>query len=534
MELTRRLSAYLQCIPFHPFLLATYPAVALLAHNIEQVRPPIALRAALVSVIGAGVLLLIFRIVIRDWDRAALASSFAILLFFTYGHVYEYLQTVTVGGFVLGRHRHLIPLWLLIFGIGLWQLLRRGQRNSSLTVGLNGVTALALIFPLFTLTTYEVRLNAAQQEAEQLEVGGCGLQTPEGGQAPDVYFIILDAYARQDVLEEVYELDNSEFLTALEELGFYVARWSQSNYIHTELSLTSSLNMDYLQSLDPIFASGGPPDLSYIWPLLGKSRARQTFECLGYKIVTFDSGYYWTGWRDVDVFLSKETGLIGDFERTGGINSFESMLLRTSGGSILSDLAVVYPDLLGTELDHPYREHRERMLYIFDALGLSVPSIPGPKFVFAHILLPHPPYVFGPNGEPIEQTTAFSLNEEGKVPARVGYPNQVRFTNSVLLEAVEQILAVSRTPPVIIIQGDHGHGRHERDKVSILNAYYLPGEVEGVLYESITPVNNFRLVFDLYFRGDYGLLEDKSYYSPYDATYDFSEVPFDRPGRGGP
>ncbi len=93
---------------------------------------------------------------------------------------------------------------------------------------------------------------------------------------------------------------------------------------------------------------------------------------------------------------------------------------------------------------------------------------------------------------------------------------------------------MSRTPPIIILQGDHGYGRHARDKVSILNAYYFPGGGDEVLYETITPVNNFRLVFDLYFGGQFGLLEDVSYYSPYDAAYDFSEVPFERPGRSSP
>jgi hypothetical protein len=33
-----------------------------------------------------------------------------------------------------------------------------------------------------------------------------------------------------------------------------------------------------------------------------------------------------------------------------------------------------------------------------------------------------------------------------------------------------------------------------------------------MLYESITPVNTFRLVFNLYFGGSYDLLGDKNYF----------------------
>lgn len=67
-----------------------------------------------------------------------------------------------------------------------------------------------------------------------------------------------------------------------------------------------------------------------------------------------------------------------------------------------------------------------------------------------------------------------------------------------------------------------------RVKYGILNAYYLPNvdkdALNSSLYPSITPVNSFRLVFNLYFDADYELLPDKSY-APYkDYNYKFFEV----------
>jgi hypothetical protein len=63
-----------------------------------------------------------------------------------------------------------------------------------------------------------------------------------------------------------------------------------------------------------------------------------------------------------------------------------------------------------------------------------------------------------------------------------------------------------------------------RESISILNAYYLPGVDSSQLYDSISPVNTFRLIFNTYFGEDYELLDDRTYYSPYWQPYDFYDV----------
>lgn len=57
--------------------------------------------------------------------------------------------------------------------------------------------------------------------------------------------------------------------------------------------------------------------------------------------------------------------------------------------------------------------------------------------------------------------------------------------------------------------------------MKILNAFYLPGVNTDVLYPNISPVNTFRLVFNLYFNTDLQLLADESFvyrrhWHPYD------------------
>ena len=68
-----------------------------------------------------------------------------------------------------------------------------------------------------------------------------------GGNRPDIYYIILDAYGRHDALGE---FDNTDFLKELESRGFFVATNATSNYKYSIQSLASSLNLAYLDGLE--------------------------------------------------------------------------------------------------------------------------------------------------------------------------------------------------------------------------------------------------------------------------------------------
>ena len=150
--------------------------------------------------------------------------------------------------------------------------------------------------------------------------------------------------------------------------------------------------------------------------------------------------------------------------------------------------------------------------------------------MFAHLLIPHPSYVFGPNGEYIfDQNDIFGPETDyplGDTTDLTGYPNAINFIDKEMLVIVDQIIANSKTPPIIIIQGDHGSFRYntQAQRMTILNAYYLPG-IHAPLYPTITPVNTFRIIFDSYFGQDYPLLKDASWYSPANDHYNYELVP---------
>ena len=504
-------------IPWHPFLVAIFPVLALLAYNVAEIKLSEAARSLIWVFSLAVALLLITRLIVRDWYKAALVASLALILFSSYGHFYNFLEPFSLAGFAIGRHRFLAPLYLALFGLGVSWITRSKVDVQILTRALNLVSVTVVVIPLAQILIYSAREASAEIAAPS--TGLQQLSYLEGKSPPDIYYIILDGYSRDDVLNDFYGYDNSAFLEDLTASGFYIARCSQSNYSQTQLSLSSSLNLNYLSELVQDI-SETRSDRVGMPRLIKHSLVRQLLEELGYTMVAFETGYYWTQVEDAGVYISPKSSVTNLLDITGGLSGFESLLIKTYAGLILADGATVLPRFMQAELDHPKEIHRQRILFTLDQLG-KLASMPGPKFVFAHIVSPHKPFVFGPQGERVEH----------KGDAIGGYRDQVAYLNLRLVPLLQKIISDSATPPIIVIQGDHGGVETSgKDRLAILNVYYLPDGGNQGLYESITPVNTFRLIFNHYFGGQYEFLEDASYYSVYKTPFALAPVPNSRPG----
>jgi hypothetical protein len=507
----------------HPFLWALYPPLALLGQNTEQLAPGTAVRSLLAALFLAGAVLLATRLALRDWHQAAIFTSLCMIAFFSYGHVYALVEDRQWLGVTLGRHRFLGPLYLLLLG-SILAALWKSKDVRPATHAFTWIGLLMVLLPVFQIVSYSVESYLAnqklQREGPTAELAD--LRLPQEQPAPDIYYIILDTYTRADVLAEQLAFDNSDFLEALAERGFTTAGCSQSNYPSTALSLTSSLNMSYLRDLDERFL---PPNTNErdLYPYLWNNRVMRALEGLGYQSVAFDSGYSPTELRQADVFYSQDSDLLGIL-LADGINPYESMLLNTSAGMFVYELSPHLPERVQKflALDTAYVVHRNRILYTLNRLE-RLGGLAGPKFVFVHILAPHNPFVFGPNGEYIERKTPFTLNDDRDVIAMEdyaqGYAGQVQYLNQRMLAAIDAIVAESAQPPIILIQGDHGVPRLKAQQNAILSAYLLP-DVEGMLYDSISPVNSFRVILNSYFGGELDLLEDRSCASSNGAPFD--------------
>ena len=490
-------------IQFYPIAIAAFPILALLASNIQEVELEVGVRSLLLSITSAVLLVLILRLVLGEWQKASLLVVFFFLLFFSYGHIYESLQGALILGVDLGHHRYLVVIYGLVMVLGGYGILKMAGGRREVSWALNVMGLILVVIPIFQIANHLWAVSVSEGVSEANDEGS--ILEYEGDESPDIYYIILDAYLRKDALLDEREFDNSPFLQELGGLGFHVMECSRSNYSFTQASLTSSLNMAYLPDLTPRLESVGLASNNY-WLLLKHNLVREQLERIGYRTVAFDTGYDWSQLDDADYYFERSISPI----TSNVANQFERLLFKTTAGVVLTDFQykVMYEQFKDTNL--PYRAHVDRQLFLLDQLP-KIPSIEGPTFSFVHILIPHVPYVFGPNGEILTDPGYFSggkaqpVNEEYRMK---GYTGQIEFINARMLEILEILIEESDVPPIIVLQADTGAERGSEFK--ILNAYYLPGDGYDFLYPTISPVNTFRLIFDTYFGTSLGLLPDYS------------------------
>jgi hypothetical protein len=469
---------------------AAYPVLALLGSNIREVKSDVVYRPLLISFLFATLLFCVARLILRERTKAALVTTLFMFVFFTYGHVYEIAQHYY--GYLIylgGPHVALSILSFVILLLGTRHILR-AKDHTNLIQALTLIGAFLTIYPLV-----QIGIFYSQKESVPIPVKAQS-QTSRG---PDIYYIILDGYSRQDTIRALGG-DNADFIKELEATGFYVASCSRSNYRGTLLSLTSSLNLDYIYNAIP---HNGPSDanLEPIYHALQYSKVRATLEEQGYKIISFKTGYEWDEWRDADQFLYpplEETPFLYP-----AIQPFEYLYLQTTALRPL-----LQKGFLAKER---FIEHYNRVNYMLDELP-KVASQPGPKFVYAHFMAPHAPFIYLPDGS-INPDYNYYITEAGigadDEHIRVGYLNNVQYISKQILPVLQQVIANSDQPPIIIVQGDHGYVDEER-KYNNLNAYYFPGDAKQSLYPTLTPVNTFRLILKEYFGMDYDLRDDKS------------------------
>jgi hypothetical protein len=514
-------------MPLHPLLIALYPVLALYATNLGEIDAGLVFRPALFSVVTTILLLFVLFVITRNWAKTSALTSLILITFFSYGHIYNLLKSVKVAGVVLGSHRIMGPLWIILLVTGTVMIMRQKREKASNNTLLNQIAAIAVIIPLVQIIWFAGRAYSLdlQARAERSSFSG-ELQYSGEGQAPDIYYIILDAYGREDLLKENFDLDVSPTLTQLEDIGFYVADCSQSNYGQTMLSLTSSLNMHYLNDI----IEGLTPDetdRSAVEAAIRNNKVQQLLQAAGYETFTFETGFEWSELEGADHYVSPSDNNYEDLSSITGITEFEIFLIRTTAARVVLDIPALLPDTLSNAISYPNQERRNLNLYNLRTIS-NLPTGSRPKFVFAHLIIPHMPFVFAANGELVDKKFhVVEPDADNNVPLyKEGYREQLTYLNSRLVPMIEGILSNSKVEPIIILQGDHGPARvTSLERMRILNMYYLPGEDDSMLYPEVSPVNSFRIIFNQYFGTDYPILEDVSRYSTSPKYFDYLSVP---------
>jgi len=504
-------------LPFvHPLLFSIIPILSLYSANIRQASPSMLLIPTLITVGALVPFLLLAWVVIRDIYKSAIIASIFSVLFFYYGQALSAFQGHSTSTLMPAKWAILLIIWGVLFLVAAYFIARTRRNLIVSTVVLNAISAVIFLFIAVTVLLYEVNVDSADRNAAQnIDNSTLSLPLEEPARLPNIYYIILDRYAGESTLQDEFSFDNSEFLSYLSDKGFYIASQATSNYITTEVSLASSLNMEYLDHLSQEVPAGFP-DLDPIYHMIEHNQVALLLQSQGYQFLNFGS---WWGTTSQNRYADSN------------FNYWRVPYFST----VLFQQTAAYPIAARLGLfDDWNTRHGKCALYTFSTLPETTP-MKGPIFVFAHILMPHLPFVFDSNGTYLSPSEADSRNAEAN------YVNQLIYTNSKVETLINELLSSSDTPPIIILQADEGPFPKEtenagfdwrqaneqqlRQKMTILNAYYFPGMDKDAMYPSMTPVNSFRLIFNLYFKANFPLLPDKSYVNNIgDRPFDFIDV----------
>ena len=534
----------------HPLAFALARVIALYSVNegdvgLKELIRPLAGTLALGSLAFALAMLLAR----RDRERAALATSAFLMLFFAYGvfdtsvhqlqTAYNFVGAMITNGLPAGGKGEAwgaltFVLWAaaVITAVSICLRVRRER--------LAGVTAAAWIagFALTGPTLWRIGARAVNKRSVVAAITVSPLtplSVPSIHAGPDLFVIVLDAYVRQDVLRQMYDFDNEPFLAGLEKRGFTVARHSRANYDQTPLALGAALNLDYLKPDDTKTSLDG------MQPRIDRNRIAALLRERGYHFVSVPTGFDGTATPSADLIRADHAS--ESPWATASLTPFEEMLCAKTP-------FVLFPSgwkAIGFAL------HRQRILAAFKHLG-EVAALPYPKFVFAHILAPHPPFVFGPDGArpPVGQSVFLLGDASDYLPPwhvyKAGYVGQMRFVNQRILATLDDIQAKETRPYVVVLMGDHGsrshtdwHSRAKTDVREVFSNLYAvrcpPGQGDAAavatlrerLGGTVTPVTGLRLVMNAYFGGTLPDLPDRSLYSTADHPFDFYDVSGDLP-----
>ena len=338
-------------------------------------------------------------------------------------------------------------------------------------------------------------------------------ERPAGPQ-PDIYYLILDGFGRQDVLQDLYDLDLQPFVNALEARGFVVPAASQSNYAQTYLSMASSLNLSYLDDIAATMRESS--DRRPLDHLIRQNALMTIARRADYEVVAIGSDYSATARFDVaDQCLCEQYGLSEIEVATLNLTPIRALPLHR----------------------WTYDAHRRKFEATFSHLQRARGQT-RPNFVFAHVLAPHPPFVFTSDGAPRSNGKTFSFSDGSHFPGSrseyiAGYREQARFVTRRLLDAIDAILERPGPTPVIVIHGDHGPGSmwdwndvakgNPRERLGIFSAYRLPGDDFEPSAE-ITPVNALRVMANRYLGISLSSLPDASFASNWKRPYDWKRA----------
>jgi hypothetical protein len=482
----------LQTIPFFVFLIPIFFVLHGYRENLGYIHPGEAILLAAVYLIGSAIVFGLTLLYYRNMAKAALATGFLLVFYFFFGAIQDFLKAYL---HPLSRYAIIVPA--LATTAVIWLIYLRRTRR----VFPQWCFYLNCLFLIYLLVDTTGILLASPDSPNRHPIAASNSTpafTPYKGPKPDIYFLIFDAYTSSLGLRQQYHYDNSDFDRFLTENGFHIQYASRSNYKYTILSMPSILNMCYLDNLKAV--KGGPvQEYYYLSDLIRDNEVMDWLHSIGYDIVNcsiFDLRGHPS--PITESLLPLQTRLITD-------QTFYSRFYRDVGWNFYR---FTFNPLSEKEIDLSLDNDNKLIAHL--QLVSATPSA-HPRFIYGHFNIPHPPYYFDRQGSRRKVRAPYRPTDEDNVQDYLDYLN---YTNQKAEAIIDDIQTNTHGQAVIILMGDHGLRFHDRlgynplSFVENQNAVYFPGKDYRLFYDSISGVNQFRVILNTLFGQDLPLLKD--------------------------
>ena len=488
----------------YTILISLMPILFLYQDNIREIPIQDIIIPLILSVTIIIIPWFILRIFINT-RKVSAGISFVVILLIIFSHVRTFLaNNEDVNLQFFGSNMILIPIILSVTIIGFIFLYKKNIPTETTPI-FNVMTVVVILFIGSQITIYFI--NDDSQISSFREFVEIPIIQSDVVDKPDVYLIVLDAYSGDITLERDYNFDNSKFNNELKDRGFFVQDPSYSNYPNTEFAMPSILNMIYLDFLVDELGEDSKNKRIAI-ELRKQNKVMEIFKENDYKIISFSGGL------NVNMPTANE-------QLCGAIININSELYESF---VYMYVPISY---LRTQFFENY--HTNALECLFSTIKNHKVNDDSSSFVFAHMSLPHPPFIYDADGNHVPDTFT---NDRFDESLRDAYLEQTIFTNKITIEMIDSIQQRDDSA-VIIVMSDHG-GRlgvnwYEPTEMDYyrafnnLSAFYFPG-YEGDIPEEIAAVNTYRVLFNTYFNTDYEILEDRQMWYVPELPWDQTDV----------
>ncbi len=456
--------------------------------------------AGVIAVYALGYFLL------KQQDKAAVFSVFISVSVLGFGFLHDSLKKVTANS-IITSFTIVIPVLLALYILCVILLKKYSAGLKELFFFLN-MLFLVLILSEIPNSIKRYRLDKSVHNLIDFRFDAATAYNPKTTVAdslkPDIYFILFDAMASSKSMlpltgKSVTDLDNF-----LQQKGFYIVSDAASNYNFTLHSVSTTFNMEYLPSwIAPVMSD----PKTYFWGgnsikdnSLFRILSKEGYSIKSYQPISFDN----PDWPADPYFLNLKT---------------HHFFFKTLPGRIYRDIFWNYSkinmDIVKKYQFSLLRKRQTEKKRLLDTTAYlvrkSCSATASPKFVYAHFMIPHDPYVFDSTGHllPVEQTIVQSDSHALSI-----YYGQYRYASSLVQSLVNYIQEHNKKNTVIIVAGDHGCKIENQQtlpyRFNNYSAFYFPDRSYTMLYKNISPVNSFRVLLNKYFHANYSLLADSS------------------------